>query len=35
MEAGMMLIAPEGILHGIHNTGAERLLVMAILAPSP
>ena len=35
MEAGMMLIAPEGVLHGIRNTGPERLLVMAILAPSP
>jgi mannose-6-phosphate isomerase-like protein (cupin superfamily) len=35
MEAGMMLIAPEGVLHGIRNTGKERLLVMAILAPSP
>jgi len=35
MEAGMMLIAPEGVLHGIRNTGNERLLVMAILAPSP
>jgi mannose-6-phosphate isomerase-like protein (cupin superfamily) len=35
MEAGMMLIAPEGVLHGIRNTGTERLLVMAILAPSP
>ncbi len=35
MEAGTMLIAPEGVLHGIRNTGSERLLVMAILAPSP
>jgi mannose-6-phosphate isomerase-like protein (cupin superfamily) len=35
MEAGMMMIAPEGALHGVRNTGAERLLVMAILAPSP
>ena len=35
MAAGMMLIAPEGVLHGIRNTGTERLLVMAILAPSP
>jgi mannose-6-phosphate isomerase-like protein (cupin superfamily) len=35
MEAGMMLIAPEGVLHGIRNTGTERLLVLAILAPSP
>lgn len=35
MEAGTMLIAPEGVMHGIRNTGGERLLVMAILAPSP
>ena len=35
MEAGMVLIAPEGVLHGIRNTGSERLLVLAILAPSP
>ena len=35
LETGMMLVAPEGALHGIRNTGSERLLVMAILAPSP
>lgn len=35
MEAGMMLIAPESVPHGIRNTGTERLLVLAILAPSP
>jgi len=35
LAAGMMLIAPEGVLHGIRNTGAGRLLVLAILAPSP
>lgn len=35
MEAGMMLIAPEGVPHGIRNTGTEKLLVLAILAPSP
>jgi mannose-6-phosphate isomerase-like protein (cupin superfamily) len=35
METGMMLIAPEGMMHGIRNTGTERLLVLAILAPSP
>jgi mannose-6-phosphate isomerase-like protein (cupin superfamily) len=35
MEAGTMLIAPEGVRHGIRNTGTERLLVLAILAPSP
>ena len=35
MAAGMMMVAPEGVLHGVRNTGDERLLVMAILAPSP
>jgi mannose-6-phosphate isomerase-like protein (cupin superfamily) len=35
MAAGMVLLAPEGIPHGIRNTGSERLLVLAILAPSP
>jgi mannose-6-phosphate isomerase-like protein (cupin superfamily) len=35
MEEGMMLIAPESVPHGIRNTGGERLLVLAILAPSP
>ncbi|HVR96972.1 MAG TPA: cupin domain-containing protein [Thermoanaerobaculia bacterium] len=35
MTAGAMLIAPEGVRHGIRNTGDERLLVLAILAPSP
>lgn len=35
MEAGTMLIAPEGVPHGIRNTGTERLVVLAILAPSP
>ena len=35
MEAGVMLIAPEGVPHGIRNTGEGRLLVLAILAPAP
>lgn len=35
MEAGMMLISPADVPHGIRNTGTERLLVLAILAPSP
>lgn len=35
MAAGMVLIAPDGVPHGIRNTGGERLLVLAILAPSP
>lgn len=35
MEAGVMLIAPAGVPHGIRNTGRSRLLVLAILAPAP
>lgn len=35
MRAGQMLIAPQDVPHGIRNTGDERLLVLAILAPSP
>ena len=35
MHAGVLLVAPEGAPHGIRNTGTERLLVLAILAPAP
>ena len=35
MEAGVVLVAPEGVPHGIRNTGTGRLLVLAILAPAP
>lgn len=35
MQAGMLLVAPDGVPHGIRNTGAGRLLVVAILAPAP
>ena len=35
MEAGRMLVAPEGVLHGIRNTGESRLVVLAVLAPAP
>ncbi len=35
MEPGLMLIAPEGVPHGIRNTGDARLVVLAVLAPSP
>jgi quercetin dioxygenase-like cupin family protein len=35
MESGVMLVAPEGVAHGIRNTGTERLVVLAILAPAP
>lgn len=35
MQAGIMLVAPEGVPHGIRNTGESRLVVLAVLAPSP
>ncbi len=35
MEAGTLLVAPEGVPHGIRNTGDGRLVVLAILAPAP
>ena len=35
MSTGVMLIAPEGVPHGIRNIGNQRLLVLAILAPAP
>src|SRR5262245_10325800 len=35
MRAGDMLVAPEGVPHGVRNTGPGRLLVLAILAPAP
>jgi mannose-6-phosphate isomerase-like protein (cupin superfamily) len=35
MRAGELLIAPEGVPHGIRNTGTSRLLVLAVLAPAP
>ena len=35
MQAGVLLVAPAGVPHGIRNTGTERLLVLAILAPAP
>lgn len=35
MERGVMLVAPEGVPHGIRNTGSERLVVLAVLAPAP
>jgi quercetin dioxygenase-like cupin family protein len=33
MKAGDLLVAPDGVPHGVRNTGGERLLVLAILAP--
>ncbi len=35
MQAGVLMVAPEGVPHGIRNTGSERLVVLAILAPAP
>jgi quercetin dioxygenase-like cupin family protein len=35
MQAGVLLVAPEGAPHGIRNTGTERLLVLVILSPAP
>ncbi len=35
MRAGDLLVAPEGVPHGVRNTGRGRLLVLAILAPAP
>src|SRR5262249_36596451 len=35
MQAGDLLVAPEGVPHGVRNTGEGRLLVLAILAPAP
>ena len=35
MRAGDLLVAPEGVPHGVRNTGVGRLLVLLILAPAP
>jgi mannose-6-phosphate isomerase-like protein (cupin superfamily) len=35
MRAGDVLIAPEGVAHGVRNTSASRLLLLAILSPAP
>ena len=35
MRAGDLLVAPDGVPHGVRNTGHRRLLVLAILAPAP
>jgi len=32
MKAGDLLIAPDGVPHGVRNDSGERLLVMAVLA---
>jgi quercetin dioxygenase-like cupin family protein len=33
--AGDLLVAPEGVPHGVRNTGPARLLLLAVLAPAP
>jgi quercetin dioxygenase-like cupin family protein len=35
MRAGDLLVAPDGVPHGVKNTGQKRLLVLAVLAPAP
>lgn len=35
LAPGVLVVAPAGVPHGIRNTGAGRLLVLAILAPGP
>src|SRR6187455_1354452 len=35
MAAGDLLVAPEGVPHGVRNTGDDRLVLLAILAPAP
>jgi quercetin dioxygenase-like cupin family protein len=35
MKAGDLLVAPEGVPHGVRNSGRARLIVLAILTPAP
>jgi quercetin dioxygenase-like cupin family protein len=35
MSQGDLLVAPEGVPHGVRNSGTSRLLVLAVLAPAP
>ena len=35
MKAGDLLVAPDGVPHGVRNNSDGRLLVLAILAPAP
>jgi len=35
MKSGDLLVAPNGVPHGVRNSGSGRLLVLAILAPAP
>jgi quercetin dioxygenase-like cupin family protein len=35
MRTGDLLVAPDGVPHGVRNNSHARLLVMAVLAPGP
>lgn len=35
LRAGELLAAPAGVSHGVRNDTNERLLVLAVIAPSP
>jgi len=35
MQSGDLLVAPDGVPHGVKNIGHRRLLVLAVLAPAP
>lgn len=35
MRTGDLLVAPDGVPHGVHNPGPDRLVVLVILAPGP
>jgi len=35
MTAGEIVVAPDGVPHGIRNNSGARLLVLVILAPAP
>lgn len=35
LEAGGLVVVPAGMPHGIRNDGADRLLLLAVLAPGP
>jgi len=35
MRAGDLLVAPDGVPHGVDNNSGALLLVMAMLAPAP
>ena len=35
IQPGAMLVAPEGVPHGVRNSGDEKLVLLAVLAPAP